>query len=33
MQWWADVTGRRGLPCSGRLMTLEGGGFHAVVGC
>ena len=25
MQWWADDTGRRGLPCSGGLITLEGG--------
>ena len=25
MQWWADDSARRGLPCSGRLMTLEGG--------
>ena len=24
MQWWADDTGR-GLPCSGGLITLEGG--------
>ena len=32
MQWWADYTGRRGLPFSGGLITLEGGGLHAVVG-
>ena len=32
MQWWADNNGRRGLPCSGGLITPEGGGLHAVVG-
>ena len=31
MQWWADDSGRRELPCSGGL-TPEGGGTHAVVG-
>ena len=31
MQWWADDSGRRGLPYSGGLMTLEGGGTHGVV--
>ena len=25
MQWWADDTGRRRLPCSGGVMTLEEG--------
>ena len=32
MQWQADDTGRRGIPCSGGLMTLAGGGFHEEVG-
>ena len=32
MQWWADDTGRREPPCSGGLMAMEGGGFHAAVG-
>ena len=32
MEWWTDDSGKMRHPCSGGLMTMEGGGFHAVVG-